>query len=119
MILVEWSGKAYGANRRLEKGKRGNFYKGDGYSGFQIGLTWQLVDARIRAGGGFKGDVQVRFDFMIDSLRDIDSLIKPALDCLQKAEVIENDRNVMRLIATKRKKRRGQEDIIRVSVDSI
>ena len=118
-MLVEWEGKAYGTNRRLEKGKYGNIYKNPAYIGFQTGLTWQLVEARVRNGGGIKGEVQVRFDFTIDPLRDIDSLIKPALDCLQVAEVIENDRYVMRLLATKQKKGRGKPDVIRVSIDKI
>ena len=117
MILTEWTGKAYGVNRRLEKGAHGNFYKSDGYRGFQDGLTWQLVDAQIRAGGGIRGDVQVRLEFTIDALRDVDSLIKPVLDCLERAECIENDRRVMRVVATKHKRPRKAPDVIRVCVE--
>jgi crossover junction endodeoxyribonuclease RusA len=48
------------------------------------------------------GDVQVNIvAFLPDRRRDLDNLIKPALDCLQGA-AYANDRQIVRLVAEKR-----------------
>lgn len=119
MILVEWEGKAYGTNRRLEANRYGTIYKNPGYRGFQEGLTWMLrghdPDRK-----PFKGDVKVHLDFTINQLRDIDSLVKPVLDCLETAGVIHNDRQIRVLIVTKfPKKKRRQLDKIRIAVEQL
>ncbi len=118
MICVEWSGKAWGTNRRLERGKYGNIYLNRKYQGFQTGLTYLLMayntDKR-----AFSGDVRVHLDFTIAASRDIDSLIKPVLDCLQKARVVKNDNQITRLFVSKSAKKRREEDRIRVTANEI
>lgn len=62
----------------------------------------------------------MRIDCRVSSLRDIDSLVKPILDCVEKSGVIENDRQVMGLVVTKRPKRRRRDlDRIRVLVSEL
>lgn len=119
MICVEWKGKAYGVNRWLETNRYGTIYKNPGYQGFQEGLTWLMIKERILQ-GAVKGDVMVRIELTIHVMRDIDSLIKPILDCLETADVIENDRCIKHLIVRKHlKKRRTDPDVIRVSVNKM
>ena len=118
MICVEWSGKAWGTNRRLEKGKYGNIYLNRKYQGFEKGLTYLLMayntDKRALA-----GEVRVHLDFTISAARDIDSLIKPVLDCLQKARIVKNDKQITRLFVSKNAKKRREEDRIRVMVEEV
>ena len=119
MICVEWTGKAWGTNRRLERGKYGNIYANRNYEGFETGLTYLLMSYNAEK-RSLAGSVRVHLDFTINTARDIDSLIKPVLDCLQKARVVRNDSQITRLFVSKTpKKKRGEEDRIRVTVEEI
>jgi Holliday junction resolvase RusA-like endonuclease len=115
MIYAEWSGKAWGSNRRLEKGKYGNIHVNSEYHRFQNGLTWMLI-AYNTGKKPLTGDVRVHLDFTIAINRDIDSLIKPVLDCLQKAQILKNDSQITRLFVSKKAKKRREEDRIRIVV---
>ena len=96
MIYAEWTGKAKGVNRWHQQG-RGKIYKDPEYAAFQQDLTWQLRRAN-RGHKPMEGDVMVHINQIINPLRDIDSLVKPALDCLQEAGVIHDDRQIRLLI---------------------
>ncbi len=119
MILVEWEGKAYGSNRRLESNRYGTIYKNSAYRGFQEGLIWMLK-AYNRQKRPLAGEIEVRLHFTVSELRDIDSLVKPVLDCIEKAGVIENDRQIRVLIVRKYSKKRYRDlDKIRVAVEQL
>ena len=118
MICFEWTGKASGTNRRLETNRYGTIYLNPSYRAFKRGLILLLRNYN-RSRPPLAGPVSVHLDLKISSLRDIDSLAKPVLDCLQKARIINNDRQITRLFITKENKRRRELDRIRVLVDGI
>ncbi len=117
-MTFTWHGKAYGTNKRLETTRSGGIYKNPGYEGFQDGLVWSMVRNRGTV-QPIKGPVYVDMLFAISKSRDIDSLIKPVLDCLQTARIIKNDNQVISLTAMKKTKVRGKDDEIRIEVTEV
>jgi Holliday junction resolvase RusA-like endonuclease len=61
-----------------------------------------------------KGKVLV--EIVVSTYKDIDNVIKPVIDSLQKAEVIEDDRNVSKLYIVKNEIKKGSPDSIIVKV---
>ena len=119
VVSVEWMGKAWGENRRLETNKHGHIYVNPGYKGFQSGLIWLLMVHNLEK-RTMDGSVRVHMDLTIDKARDIDSLIKPVLDCIEQAHVIRNDNQICRLLVTKMKKaKRKDEDKIALRIEEI
>lgn len=117
-MTFTWHGKAYGTNKRLETTRSGGIYKNPGYKGFQDGLVWSMVRNR-GTGQPTKGPVHVDMILTISKSRDIDSLIKPALDCLQTARIIKNDNQVISLAVKRENKVRGKDDEIRIEVTEV
>ena len=115
-MIFEWHGKAYGTNKRLETTRYGWIYKNPGYTSFQDGLIWTMIRHR-GTSKPIESKICVDIVFTISRKRDIDSLIKPVLDCLEKARVIRNDNQVAVLHVEKQDKfRRSDEDEIKITV---
>ena len=97
-LVVCWEGKATGANRRLGYGG-GRAYPDPDYVAFMKDLTLS-----IRKEMGWcppwpypiEGPVKVDLVLRIRRM-DIDSLVKPVLDCIEKAGAIKNDSQVAEL----------------------
>ncbi len=122
MLTITWSGKAYGKNQRLAKGKYGNLYLTDGYRQFKSDLGWQMVLARCADGHNkypITDAVNVFMEVWVHPLRDIDSLETVILDCLQASGIIKNDNLVIHDPTTKHIKRRGEPDRIEVGIERV
>lgn len=122
MLRIMWSGKAYGKNQRLTKGKYGNLYLTDGYRQFKKDLSWQIILARCTDSHNrypIDCPVRVHIEVWVHGARDIDSLETVILDCLQASGIIGNDKQVMQKITIKHKKRRGELDKIAVGVERV
>jgi Holliday junction resolvase RusA-like endonuclease len=117
MICAEWTGKAYGVNRRLDTTRYGHVYTRADYKGFKQGLAWSLHEARKHCDDKlpYHGDVSVHIHMVVR--HDIDACIKPVLDALELADVLSDDKQVRRLLVTMDKKRGRVPDRIRVTVD--
>lgn len=107
-----------GVNKYLSKAAHGKRYKNKEYMSFQNALTYEMLRQ-----GNYKkvieSTVSVKLFFSIRSNRDIDSLIKPVLDCLQKAQVIKNDNLIRRLLVVKEIKKAGELDTIKIICSEI
>ena len=115
MMLVEWIGKACGgANRYLYS----NRSKNSTYRIFQDSIIYSIL-VQYKNKTTMLTPVYVRLLFSVAKQRDIDSLIKPVLDCLQKSNVIKNDNLIHRLFVEKEYKGAGQPDSIRIYCDEL
>lgn len=101
-LEVFWESHATSANRRLGHGVRRDYPDPD-YASSVDDLTWSI---REKMGWcppwpyPIKGPVRV--DLIIHTRRmDIDALVKPILDCLEKAGAIQNDNQVVELHVSK------------------
>lgn len=64
----------------------------------QAGLIAQMQ----HGGAPLAGDVGLEIvAYFRDRRRDLDNILKPSLDLLQAAGIIENDRQVVRIVATR------------------
>ena len=126
MLQVIWTGKAVGGNRRLQQGTR-RWYKNPAYGYFQTDLGKAIFQAW-EPRGVLSGPVDVFLLFTVNSRRDIDSLVKPVLDCLQTpnpkrphgAGVITDDVQICQLRVIKQTKpKRSEPDQIYIEVSEI
>ena len=113
-MWIRWRGKAVGVNRWLETNRRGVMYKNPEYAAFQDELIYYLKLAK-RGKKTMTGGVMVVLHFVVNPLRDIDSLEKPILDSLEKSGVIENDRQVVGVSKTKSPKK-GRKDLDQIQI---
>jgi Holliday junction resolvase RusA-like endonuclease len=111
-----WRGNLTGVsvNKYLGNGKTGTRFKCPKYRAFQTSLANLMVCKRSIKWLNFNENVHVNIHFFIDTKRDIDNLVKPVLDSLQKSQVIMNDRQVVKLEIEKKKK--CFEDVISIQV---
>ena len=107
-----------GVNKYLSKGAHGKRFKNKEYAKFQNNLTYEMLKQG-RYKPAMTETVSVKLFFSISKQRDIDSLIKPVLDCLQKASVIKNDNLIRRLLVIKDIKKTGEPDSIKIICSEI
>ncbi len=105
MIHVRWKGQAIGVNRRSIRSRHGTIITSAVYRAFVTELTVEML----RQGKGYRVVGPADVTVLQYSAHDIDALIKPILDALEDANVIENDKLVTELSVTKRHKRRRKE----------
>jgi Holliday junction resolvase RusA-like endonuclease len=110
LLACTWTGDLTGVteNHRLINGR----IKNRAYRDFQASLIPVMWASRREM--DYPGAVSVKIDLYVNKRRDIDNLIKPILDCLQKAQVIQNDSQVVRLEVTKHEK--VNQDLINISL---
>ena len=113
MFSCVWTGQAVGVNKRLIPGKK-RLVANPGYRAYKADMT--LLYKLNNRHAIMTGDVKVFIGMTVNNARDIDSLIKPVLDALEGAMVIENDRQVVQLDVTKATKKAGEADRIYVEV---
>ena len=118
MFTCIYKGKTTGTNKRLDTRRNGRMYKNSEYASFQNSLTCEMLKQ-----GHYKpamtDPVFVKLFITISKQKDIDSLIKPVLDCLQKASVIKNDNLIRRLLVVKDIKKTGEQDSIKIICNTI
>jgi Holliday junction resolvase RusA-like endonuclease len=104
-VIAFWSGHAVSANRRLEPGG-GRWHAGEDYKAFRDSLTWALKGHAER----FTGPVSVRLFVVLGAQMDSDAIIKPCLDALELAGVVENDRQVRHICVHREDRGKGERD---------
>jgi Holliday junction resolvase RusA-like endonuclease len=88
--IYNWEGLAVSENRRLKQGK-GRWYANPNYKVFLDGMTWKFHSQK--AGIEFaRPDVLIVVS--VGTKMDHHNLHKPILDALERAGIIDNDRNV-------------------------
>jgi len=102
MIVAEWKGEAVSANRRLVPGK-GRWIANNRYLNFKNSLAWAVKAAAMRNPIEMavlrRAAVHVRLELVLPANMDTDAVVKPCLDALQVAGVVENDNQVKEIEA--------------------
>jgi Holliday junction resolvase RusA-like endonuclease len=88
-MICFWHGKAISENQRRINGK-GRVMARDAYEAFMDSITW-VCKANFPK---FEGPVSVRLFMVLNRKTDAQAVIKPCLDALELAGVIDNDRQV-------------------------
>jgi len=117
-FFCEYTGKTEGVNKWLKPKNKGH-YKNSEYEAFQDAVQYTIIQKRNQV--NFKqidSECVVYLIFRISKNHDIDSLIKPVLDCLQHGNIIKNDNLIMRLNVEKEIKASKELDRIRIAVYS-
>lgn len=85
------------------RGSEGQVYIPAGVKKSIDDFLWQIKGTRNRPQSPVVGPVKISLSFMVKShsRRDLDNMVTTALDILQKARVIENDKDIVSIIATK------------------
>jgi Holliday junction resolvase RusA-like endonuclease len=104
-MICFWSGRAVSTNRRLEPGA-GRWHASAEYRAFKESLAWALRSHAER----FTGPVSVRLLAVLGPQMDSDAIIKPALDALQLAGVLGNDRQVRQLSVYREDRAKGETE---------
>ncbi len=87
-LMVEWTGIAIGANKRLAVG-RGRIYSEPQYQRFIDDMAW-TIKAQAR-GRQFPGRIRVDLEFEIPKRMDTDALVKPCWDAVQRSGLVADD----------------------------
>lgn len=90
-IEIDWDGRAVGENRRKEFSRKlGRAYPNRAYQCFLNDLAWTIRAASSEI------LISARVDFLVDAPRlDVDALVKPVLDAVQRAGLMHNDSRVI------------------------
>ena len=108
---ASWSGKAVGTNKRLDTA-RGRIYRNAAYKVFLDDLAWTFAAAGATR---FERPVTVYIQEHVHGRRDVDSLIKPVLDALERSGVLASD-NLVREIRAEKQAKHGGPDRLYVEV---
>ena len=92
-FTCKWSGSAVSENLRVQPGN-GRWKASGVYGVFLKELVYTLIAERVRQRWRMVfGRTEVRLDITCPGGMDHHNLIKPCLDALQRAGIIENDRD--------------------------
>jgi Holliday junction resolvase RusA-like endonuclease len=100
------------SKERPRRGKNGSFYTPSKTARFEhlVAWTWKATRART-----INGPVSVTMHFRVGGRdKDIDNMVKAALDGLQQGAAFLNDRQVISVLATKELLPGRGESVIRV-----
>lgn len=126
MLKVVWKGRAIGVNKWVRSRVVSNkyhrpwdpkskpylavVYETKEYKEFKDSLKSVMVGPRMR------GYVDLRIEVCLSTGADTDGPIKPIMDALKEAEVIEDDRFVRNLKVLRSYHKKGLKDIIAVEI---
>jgi hypothetical protein len=112
-----WEGKAVSENRRLIKA-RGRFISNPDYKIFLTSMKLYLQEGARRAGWKMlTGDCAVTLEIICPARMDHHNLEKPALDALQLAGILGNDRSVVDVRTIRmRDTQKGERSVIKFEV---
>jgi len=65
----------------------------------------------------FRGGIEMRM--RIETYKDIDNIIKMVCDTLEEIGIIENDRNILRIVVDKKRRKRGESDRMEIKISSL
>jgi len=109
--IAFWNGKAVSENDRLLPGK-GRFRVNPKYQAFKESVAWVCKDHAEH----FDGPVSVRLSMILNPRMDAQNIIKPILDALELAGVINNDKQVRKLSFTREDRAPKEKDNIMIIV---
>jgi len=104
-MIAFWSGHAVSANRRLEPGG-GRWHASEEYRAFKDSMAWTLRGHAER----FLGPVSVRLFVVLGAQMDTDAIVKPCLDALELAGIVENDNQVRHISVYRENRGKGETD---------
>lgn len=113
-MIAFWHGKAISENRRLIPGTR-RFQVDKHYQAFKESVAWACKPHLER----FKGSVSVRLFMELNPRMDAQNIIKPVLDALELAGVIDNDKQVRRFSFYREDRTAKKEDLIVITVQEV
>jgi Holliday junction resolvase RusA-like endonuclease len=113
-MICFWHGKAISENQRRINGK-GRVMARDAYEAFMDSITW-VCKANFPK---FEGPVSVRLFMVLNRKTDAQAVIKPCLDALELAGVIDNDRQVTHFSYYRETARANQQDSIGIAVTEV
>lgn len=109
--------KALSINRAWQ-GRR--FKTGD-YKAFEEEMLYKLKPMKLDFEQ--KYNIKLSLEFRLNSFTfkssDVDNYLKPLLDILQKAEIIEDDKHIVELVANKIKVKKSEGDSIVIDIEQI
>jgi Holliday junction resolvase RusA-like endonuclease len=89
--MIEWTGKAISANRRLAVGK-GRVYSEPQYQRFIDSMAWTIKAKALSR--TFQGKIRVDLEFDIPARMDVDALVKPCWDAVQRSGLVKDDNQI-------------------------
>lgn len=112
-LQLKWTGKAVGENRRLCPGKS-RWYQNADYRAFLDGMT---ILFRAQAGGIVFNQPDILICAKVGALVDDQNLFKPVLDAIERAGIVDNDRNIgWKRMAPPERHPQGQDDEIMILI---
>ena len=95
--MIIWKGKAVSENRRLIPAK-GRWVTNPEYRAFKDSLIWTL---KAKHHEHLKGDIEVKITMWLNPKMDAQNILKPVLDAIEQAGIIDNDRQIRKLEFTR------------------
>jgi hypothetical protein len=92
-LTCEWSGNAVSINENQKRGRKASIIGRARYQEFKASMAWALRAEVMRLRWQPLHDYLLRIEVRLPPLMDIDAVEKAAIDALQVAGVIENDRH--------------------------
>jgi Holliday junction resolvase RusA-like endonuclease len=113
-MICFWHGKAINENQRKDS-EHGRINAGKVYEAIEESVA-QVCKANFPK---FTGPVSVRLFMMLSPKMDAQKVIKPCLDALELAGVIENDRQVRHFSFYRENRRPNEQDSIGIAVTQV
>ena len=113
-MIAFWTGRAVSENQRLSPGK-GRLIPNKGYKSFKESVAW-VLKSHVEH---FKGPVSVRLFMELNPRMDAQNVIKPVLDALELAGVIDNDKQVRTFSFYREDRGAKEEDRIGIIVSEV
>ena len=110
-MVCFWTGYAVSENRRLAPG-RGRWHTSPEYRAFKESLVLAVMP-HVEV---FTGPVYVRLVLQLRARLDMQNILKPVLDALELAGVLQNDRQVRHLVMRRETMPKGGADWIAITV---
>jgi Holliday junction resolvase RusA-like endonuclease len=90
---------------------KGNFKLTDSYKTFKEEIFYNIKRGKIKP--------NYAITIQCAMYHDIDNIIKPIFDALQKAEIIDNDRNILSVDMFKRQIKKGKPGSLEVWIETV
>lgn len=113
MIEILLRGEMVSKKNNWKRGKYGQVYLDKNNQAKIDDFIWQIKSQRIPK---IVGNIKAEIYFLIRKDKDIDNMLGSMFDILQEADVIENDRNIFKVIAEKTKTKKEPQTLIKISI---
>jgi Holliday junction resolvase RusA-like endonuclease len=104
-------------NEKYCKNKQGRLYLSKPYREFKEIIQMCCRKDNLRNNGCIKSPYRVIIHF--SAYHDIDAFLKPVIDGIQAAGIIDNDKNIHELYVFKKPLKRGEVGNLKVEIETI